>query len=98
VHGRFWTSQFAPTAASVSVGGRVFSGEGRGVSNARVTLTNSNGETRAALTYGFGYYRFDGVQAGETYILNAYSKRFSFAPQVVSVTEELTELNFMAQP
>ncbi len=63
-----------------------------------LTLTISNGETRAALINAFGYYRFDEVAAGETYILNAYSIRFSLSPQVVSVTEELTELNFMAQP
>ncbi len=87
-----------PTAASVSVGGRVFSGKGRGVANARVTLTDTNGATRLALTNAFGYYRFETVAAGETYIFMATHKRYQFPTQVVSVTEELTELNFTAEP
>jgi len=97
-----WTlsdfSPLSPTAASVSVGGRVFYGKGRGISNARVILTDSNGEPRYVMTNAFGYYRFTEVAAGKTYILNVYSKRYIFEPQVVSVTEDLTELNFRAEP
>ncbi|MCY7345041.1 MAG: carboxypeptidase regulatory-like domain-containing protein, partial [Pyrinomonadaceae bacterium] len=88
----------APTAANIAIGGRVFAGKGRGLSNAFVVLTDMNGASRTAATNSFGYYRFDEVAAGETYILNVRSKRFRFAPQVVSVTEELTELNFFAEP
>ncbi|MGI8639174.1 MAG: carboxypeptidase regulatory-like domain-containing protein [Pyrinomonadaceae bacterium] len=86
-----------PTAASVSVSGRVLSAaNGRGVFGARVTLVDANGATRYAMTNPFGYYRFNEVAAGETYIFTATHKRYQFAPQVVSVTEELTELNFVA--
>ena len=88
---------FAPSAASVSVGGRVFSDNGSGLSNVRITLTDGNGQTRVATTSSFGYYRFDEVAAGETYIFTVVHKRYSFTPQVVSVSEELTELNFTAQ-
>ncbi len=87
----------APTAASVSVGGRVLTDRGRGLTNDFVVLTDKNGNTRTARTTAFGYYRFADVAAGETYILSVRSKRYSFAPQVVSVTEDLTELNFTAQ-
>ena len=65
--------------------------------NATVILTDSNGNTRATRTGSFGYYRFDEVEAGQTYIFNVSSRRYSFAPQVVTVTEDLTELNFTAQ-
>jgi len=88
----------APTAASVSVGGRVLSANGRAVSRARVTLTGASGETRTALTNSLGYYRFEDVGAGETYIFAVISKRYSVAPQVVTVTEDLTDLNFTAHP
>jgi len=88
----------APTAASVSVGGRVLSANGRAISRARVTLTNLNGETRTALTNSLGYYRFEDVGAGETYIFAVISKRYSVAPQVVTVTEDLTDLDFTAHP
>jgi len=88
----------APTAANVSVGGRVLSANGRAVSRARVTLTGASGETRTALTNSLGYYRFEDVGAGETYIFAIISKRYSVAPQVVTVTEDLTDLNFTAHP
>ena len=88
----------APTAASVAVGGRVTSGEGRGIFRARVYLTDATGETRTALTGSFGYYRFDEVPAGQTYTLSVSHKRHTFAPQVLTVTEDINDLNFMAQP
>ena len=67
------------------------------MSNAVVVLTDMNGASRSARTNSFGYYRFDDAAVGETYILNVRSKRFRFAPQVVSVTEGLTDLNFFAE-
>jgi hypothetical protein len=87
-----------PTAASVTIGGRVSNSIGKGVSRAYVTLTDSNGETRNALTNGFGYYRFADVAAGETYILNVVSKHYLFKPQVIYVTEDESGLNFVAEP
>lgn len=89
-------AQAPPSAASVSISGRVFAPDGRGVRNARVTLTDAQGNTRTVLTASFGYYRFEEVAVGETYVVAVRSKRFQFAPQVVSVSDELTELNFTA--
>lgn len=88
----------APTAASVTVGGRVLAGNNRGVSGAFVYLTNSSGETRTARTNGFGYYRFEDVAVGETYTLTVVSKRYQYSPQITNITEERTDLNFFAQP
>ncbi|CAN5510595.1 hypothetical protein BH10ACI1_BH10ACI1_03810 [soil metagenome] len=90
----YYTEPFAPLAASVSVSGRVTTASGRGISGARVTLTDYHGETRTTLTGSFGYYRFDDVQVGETYIFEITHKRFQFASQVVTVNEEIEELNF----
>ena len=83
-----------PTAASVTVSGRVTNSSGRAVARARVTMTDSNGETRYALTNTFGYYRFSKVAAGETYVFSASAKRYEFAPRVLTVNEETSELNF----
>ena len=66
----------------------------RGIARARVMLTNANGETQTALTNAFGYYRFEEVAAGETYVFNVSAKQHSFVPRVVLVNEDLTELNF----
>ncbi|CAN5222390.1 hypothetical protein BH10ACI1_BH10ACI1_10310 [soil metagenome] len=83
-------------AASVEIGGRVMTMSGIGISNARVTLVDQTGNSRLARTSAFGYFRFADVQVGETYIISVISKRYQFAPQVLSVTDELTDLNFIA--
>lgn len=85
------------TAASVSLGGRVMTGM-RGLVNATVYLTDQNGKTRAVRTGPFGYYRFTAVAVGETYVLSVVSKKYSFTPQVISVTEDIDNLNFTALP
>jgi len=99
VRGGFWTAApAAPTAASVSIGGRVMVAGKRGLVNATVYLTDQSGETRSTRTSSFGYYRFDDIAAGQTVIITVVSKRYRFAPQVVNVTEDLNELNFFSEP
>jgi len=90
--------QIGVTAAAVTVVGRVVTSSSKGVSRARVSITDSNGATRITSTNFFGYFRFEEVTAGETYIFNVSSKSHSFRPQVVTVNEELTDLNFVAEP
>lgn len=87
-----------PTAALATVGGRIINDSGRGISRARVTLTNASGEARTVLTNSFGYYRFDEVSAGQTYILSVNHKLYNFTPQAVSVNEAIANFNFIALP
>ncbi len=88
----------SPTAAAVSVGGRITTAAGNGVPYTRMTMTDSAGAQRIVMTNPFGYYRFDGVQAGEVYIIQAASKHYTFSPpaHVISVTDQVTGLDFMA--
>lgn len=85
-----------PTAANVSVSGRVLTADGRGLRNAVVTITDSNGNIRSYKTTSFGYYRFDEIEAGETYVIRVLSKQFTFDPRIISVNDEITELNLIA--
>lgn len=85
-----------PTAAAVTVSGRVISGRGRGVARARVSFTDAAGNRQTAITNPFGYYRFEAVEVGITYVFEARAKGFEFAPQIVYLTEEMTNLNFTA--
>jgi hypothetical protein len=87
----------APVAAAVSVSGRVLTFDGSGLRDAKVTLTDTDGNSRSITTGSFGYFRFDDVRAGETYVVSVVSKRYQFSPQVITVNEELSELNFTAQ-
>ena len=85
----------APTAAGVSIAGRVLNGK-RGLANAIVVLTKSDGTRLSTRTGSFGYYRFDEIAAGQTVIVEIISKRFSFAPQVVNVNDNVADLDFIA--
>ncbi|MDQ4120631.1 MAG: carboxypeptidase regulatory-like domain-containing protein [Acidobacteriota bacterium] len=89
-----------PTAASVSIGGRIMTAKGRGTSNVLLILTDSTGETRTVMSNAFGYYRFTDVSAGATYTLTASAKRFVFdnPTQTLFVSGEMTEINFLVSP
>lgn len=87
----------SPTSANVSVGGRALTSSGIGISGVRVSITDQNGETRNAMTSSFGYYSFGEVPAGQTYVIAATHKRYLFDPQVISVTENITNLDFFAE-
>ncbi len=84
----------APTAAAATIGGRVLTANDRGLANATVNLTDQSGSIRTTRTNPFGYYRFETVGIGQTYILSVQSKRFQFPAQVINVFEDLSELNF----
>ena len=87
---------FAPTAANVSLSGRVLTSNGSGLRNAAVMLTDQIGITRTAFTSSFGYYRFDDVATGQSYTVGVNSKRFQFVPQLISVSDALTGVDFVA--
>lgn len=84
----------APTAASVSVSGRILSAAGRGINRARVILTMPNGDIRIAQSNPFGYYRFTEIPVGETYIFAVEHKLFTFSPQILNITDTIEDLNF----
>ena len=86
----------AVTATTASLSGRVLAFNGRGVANTPVTLTNQFGVTRTALTNSFGYYRFDDVPVGLSYVLQPVSSRFIFSPQVITLDDDLEGVNFVS--
>ncbi len=92
----FWQASFAPTSAPVSVSGRVMTPRGIGLVNATVTLTNSSGTVVAARSSSFGYFRFDDITAGQTYILSVNSRRFTFASLVINVADHISDLELVA--
>lgn len=90
--------QLGITAATVTVGGRVMTATGRGISGVRLSLTDSEGSVRTATTSLSGYYQFDDVQVGGTYILSASRKHYTFNQplQVLNINEETDGVNFIA--
>ncbi len=92
----YFAEASSPTAADATISGRVLSPNSRGVANANVILVSSTGLTFSARTNPFGYYRFNNIETGQTYILSAKAKRFSFESRVISVNENLTDLDLIA--
>ncbi len=89
----------APTAARVSVSGRVISSAGRGIGKAGVSITNPlSGETRTVISSHFGYYQITDIESGKGYILSARHKMHRFSPRAIIVSEELTDADLIAEP
>ena len=88
----------AASAPTVSVSGRVTNSRGQGVFNARVSITDSPRRVRTAITNPFGYYRFDNVVTGGTYTASVLSKSYVFVPRTLQVNDNLTDVNFVAEP
>lgn len=97
-----WTlaQPLIPTAATANIGGRVLSANGQGIANARITITDSTGNSQTISTNSFGYYTFRQVLAGDTYILTARHKRYNFSQptQIVSVSDDRDDINFVETP
>jgi hypothetical protein len=89
-----------PTAADVSVSGRIINSEGRGVTNATVTVRGGSlAEPRVISTGRSGSYSFAGLVAGETYVITVAARRYAFASstRVVSMLGDLTDVDFVAE-
>ncbi len=85
------------SAANGMISGRALNTKGRPISKARVFLTDSSGALRQAITNSFGYYTFEDIPAGETYIIEANHKQYTFSPIVINLTDSLTEANLIGQ-
>ncbi|MGI8786448.1 MAG: SdrD B-like domain-containing protein [Pyrinomonadaceae bacterium] len=73
--------------------------DGSGIRNVLVTLTDERGNSRTVLTENRGTYHFADVAAGETYIISVRAKRYPFSliSRILSVNEELSNVDFVAQ-
>lgn len=89
----------APSAANASISGHVVAGKG-GLGNVVVTLSGGNlTQPLSARTNNFGFYKFDNLPVGETYVLTVSSKKYVFtAPtQAVNLLDEITDADFTAE-
>lgn len=88
-------------AAEATISGRVTTAGGNGIRNATVRLTGGNlTEPRIVQTGAFGIYHFGNLQVGQTYVLEVGAKRFRFSnpSQVIALQDDLTNVDFVANP
>lgn len=91
-----WGIELLPvTSVGVDVSGRVVTADGRGIRNAVVEMTDPHGITRSVVTSSFGYYRFEGVMVGTSYVMGVRSRQYRFVPRVVTVLDTLNNVDFV---
>jgi len=96
-----WTlAELTPTAASVSISGRLTTSAGRAIAKASVTLVDFHGNTRFAYTNSLGYFHFDDVQAGQSFVLSVNAKRHVFLvpSRLINPLDNMTGVDFTASP
>lgn len=89
----------APTAANASINGAVYSGK-QGVSRVIVTLNGGNlTQPRVTQTNNFGYYYFEDLPVGETYVITVSSRKYSFpnSSLVINLQDNISDANFEAE-
>jgi hypothetical protein len=78
------------------VAGRVFDAAGNPLGNVVIMFTDSANSLQVVRTNSFGYFNLPEVVAGQTYLVNLSSKGRQFVPQVITVRDSLTGLEFRA--
>lgn len=90
-----------PTAATVTVGGRVTTASGYGIGGIVVSIDGGSlSEPMYARTSPFGYYTFEGIPAGQAYIISVSSKQYTFNPptRALVVQDAVGDADFVAEP
>lgn len=86
----------APTAGGASVQGQVLTPDGRAVGGATIYAQDNKGSPLAAISNPFGYFSFDDLNSGDTYIFSVYSKSFDFQPVALTINENLSGVQILA--
>jgi hypothetical protein len=73
---------------------------GRGIANAKVSVLLPSGESRFVVTNPFGFYEFDDLEAGQSYVFEVSQKQYVFpnGAQLITVNDSLADVNFIAEP
>lgn len=82
-------------AAMATVAGFVRTPEGRGIASVEVAIIDSDGVSRVVKTNTFGRFRFNDIQTGQIYSLEARSRRYEFGSQKISVNGDLTDIEIV---
>lgn len=89
-------------AASVNIGGRVMLDDGiTGVPRATLTLVGGSlAQPLTIRTNPFGFYNFENLEVGQTYIVTVHSKQFTFTipTRVFTPNDNIMDADFIAFP
>ena len=84
------------TASEVNISGRLVDSTGAAIRQASITLSDEHGQVvRTALSGLDGSYYLTGVTTGQTYILQATHKSYTFQPKALNVLDEMTGVDLV---
>jgi hypothetical protein len=93
----FQYTSLGPTSGEAFISGRILTPSGSGLVNAVVSVIDQSGNTRSVRTGSFGYFRFDGVESGQSVVMTVSSKRFYFEPIVLNINGSINGLEVTGQ-
>jgi hypothetical protein len=97
-----WGLQFfAPSAAGLSLEGRILTFERGPIQGAHVTVDGFGLTEPLSVTTGaFGKYRFEGLPAGGSYFVTvtAPRDRFAIPGRIISLPDNVSNFDFVADP
>jgi hypothetical protein len=98
-----WTAAelITPTAASADISGRILTADGRPIANVRVLISGPTlPESRSSYTSQFGYYNFEDLPVGASYVVTVKARRFHFTDpsRVITLDNDLVGFDFLADP
>ena len=93
--GNYTLTVVGPVQAPVTVNGKVLTSDGRGLRNATVSITDSQGTVRTTTTSSFGLFSFDNILTGDTYTIRVLSRLFRYTPRTVQLNGNLTLPDFV---
>lgn len=90
----FWLEPTAMIPVPITVSGKVTTPFGQALRNVVVTLIDPLGVRQTATTSSFGLYSFANVAPGNNYVITVTSKRYRFAPLILSINSSLANVDF----
>ncbi len=84
-------------SANVSISGQVLDNTGRAIPRVMVQVTDTSGEIHSAVSNSFGYFTLEGLEAGSTVFIQAFHKRYSFVPQVLTPFEDIFKMTITGE-
>lgn len=88
----------APTAAGVSVAGRVNDAHGVGLRGTIITMTDLNGREYTVQSNTYGDFSFADIPSGQSYVVSVRKKGYSFDSFMLQVTDSVSGLSISANP
>ncbi len=88
---KFINDKIEPTAATAMIAGRatVNTGFVRGSGRLLVTILNTRTlDTQVVFTDRLGYYQFNDLPTGDTYVITVRGKGYTFTPQTINLAED----------